>query len=176
MKRYFQTLLIFVMSMVFSFQGSAQFCNTTATLISNLSFTNTFQSAPTQSTGRPYWTFTATAGCVYEFSTCSSSLDTRIRIYSGIDPLTATLVAGNDDSGPFCSSTRASISWLCTVSGTYSILATRASCSALNNNLILQYRAICPSSTTPPCPTYSTTPASPIILNCHWFLVTELLI
>jgi hypothetical protein len=105
---------------------------------------------------------------VYEFSTCTSAggNDTYLRIYSGTTPATATQVAFNDDSGPFCNSTKASISWLCTTSGTYSILLTRytfagGNCQTLSNSQTLQYRAICPSSASSPCPTYSTTPTSP---------------
>ena len=163
MLKRFLILLIFITSTLFSFKGRAQFCNNTAYLISNLTFTSVFQSAPAQSSGRPYWTFTATAGCVYEFSTCTSAggNDTYLRIYSGTTPATATQVAFNDNFGPFCNSTKASISWLCTVSGTYSILATRASCAALNNNLILQYRAICPSGASSTWTNWSTATFNP---------------
>ena len=84
-------LLIFTISTLFSFKGSAQFCSPTVNLIGSLTFTSAFQNAAAQSSGRPYWTFTATAGCVYEFSTCNSSggNDTYLRIYSGTNPTTA---------------------------------------------------------------------------------------
>jgi hypothetical protein len=163
MLKRFLILLIFTISALFSFKVSAQFCNTTATLISNLSFTSAFQNAPAQFSGIPYWTFTATAGCVYEFSTCGSGGDSYLRIYSGTNPATAAItpVSFNDDAGPFCNTTRASVSWLCTASGNYSVLLTRFSCAALNSTHTLQYRAICPTGVSSPCPTYSTTPSSP---------------
>lgn len=134
----FFTLLIY-------FSVNAQMCNTTPTNMGVLTPTGTFQNVAANSGARRYWTFNATAGCTYDFSTCLSAgtNDTYIRIYSGTNPLTAVLVAQNDDGGPFCAGTKASISWVCPTTGAYSILVTNWSCVNISANSTLSYRVTC---------------------------------
>jgi len=134
----------------------AQFCSTT-TLSNrgNLTPTGTFQNVNGNASFKNYWTFTATAGCTYDFSTCSgpNTNDTYLRLYQGTTPTTAILRAQNDDNGPFCTGTKASLSWVCPTSGTYSILLTNYSCANLSATTTLSYRVIC----TPPSGCTNTT-------------------
>lgn len=141
-------LLFILFSLSFSItQG--QFCSTTAlSNRGNLTPTGTFQNVNGNASFKNYWTFTATAGCTYDFSTCSgpNGNDTYLRLYQGITPTTAILRAQNDDNGPFCTGSKASLSWVCPTSGTYSILLTNYSCANLSATTTLSYRVIC----TPP--------------------------
>lgn len=123
-------------------------CNTTPTNMGGLTLTTSWQNATGTSGAKRYWTFNATAGCTYDFSTCNSLFtnDTYLRLYSGTNPLTAVLQTSNDDNGPFCVTTKASISWVCSTTGVYSILVTNWSCANLSASTILSYRQTC----TPP--------------------------
>ena len=127
--------------------GYSQFCSTTT--ISNqgaITPTTSWINATVPAGFKYYWTFTATAGCTYDLSSCNSlnTNDTYLRLYSGTVPTTAVLVTSNDDFGPFCSTTKASISWLCAVGGSYSILMTDYSCANISSSTILSYRKTCP--------------------------------
>ena len=124
----------------------SQFCNT-GTLVTDLTsnFTTSFQNAASQNSGRPYWTFTAVAGNTYSFSTCTSGVDTYLRLYSGTNQNTANLVVSNDDNGPYCNTTSASLDWTCTTSGLYSILLTKYSCVVLSSAVTLQYKYAVPA-------------------------------
>ena len=84
----------------------------------------------------PHWSFVATAGTTYTFSTCGSSFDTQISIY---DTLRA-LKDGNDNNGPICVGNAASIEFTPTISGTYSVLLTGANCTGLPGSVNLRYR------------------------------------
>ncbi|RKZ31325.1 hypothetical protein DRQ33_07160, partial [bacterium] len=110
--------------------------------------TTSWQNAAYSSGTMPYWSFSATVDYVYDFSMCSNSEDSYIRIYdSGWN-----LVDYQDDNGPFCSGTPASISWTCTSSGTYYVAVSHYSCSNLynNGNLAYKYQPACapPTSVT----------------------------
>lgn len=154
-------LLFILFSLSFSItQG--QFCSTTAlSNRGNLTPTGTFQNVNGNASFKNYWTFTATAGCTYDFSTCSgpNGNDTYLRLYQGITPNTAILRAQNDDNGPFCTGSKASLSWVCPTSGTYSILLTNYSCANLSATTTLSYRVIC----TPP---YNPCSSIPTISAC----------
>lgn len=123
-------------------------CNTTPTNMGLLTLTTSWQNAAANSGAKRYWTFNATAGCTYDFSSCNSvnTNDTYLRLYSGTNPLTAVLQTSNDDNGPWCATTKASLSWVCPTTGAYSILLTNFSCANISSNSILSYREIC----TPP--------------------------
>jgi hypothetical protein len=134
------------LSMFFSNNVDAQFCSTTT--LSNmgaLTPTGTFQNVTMTSGSKRYWTFTATAGCTYDFSTCNSinTNDTYLRLYQGTTPTTAILRAQNDDGGPFCAGNKASLSWLCPTTGTYSILVTNYSCANISSSTVLSHRVTC---------------------------------
>lgn len=124
----------------------AQFCST-ATLVNMgvITPTTTWQNVTGAASAKRYWTFNATAGCTYDFSTCNSLFtnDTYLRLYSGTNPLTATFITSNDDDGPFCLGLKASFTWTCGTSGTYSILLTNYVCANLSASTILRYRETC---------------------------------
>ena len=132
-------------------------CNTTPTNMGALTLTAAWQNVNANSGAKRYWTFNATAGCTYDFSTCNSvnTNDTYLRLYSGTNPLTAVLQTFNDDNGPFCATTKASLSWVCPTSGAYSILVTNYSCANISSNSILSYRETC-SPPWNPCTTIPT--------------------
>ena len=107
--------------------------------LGSLSITTSWQNVTCPSGSVPYWSFNATAGRRYDFSTCGASEDTYIRIYDA----SMTQVAYNDDNGDFCSGLTASISWNCSSSGTYYISVAHYSCNNLSSNQTLSYRYVC---------------------------------
>ena len=82
-----------------------------------------------------YWDFSAISGDIYTFSSCGAGEDTRLRIYDA----SFTLIAGNDDGGPHCATTEASIDWTCSTNGTYYISLAHYSCGNLSNNGNFEY-------------------------------------
>ena len=52
--------------------GKSQMCNTTPTNMGVLTLTSTWQNTAANSGAKRYWTFNATAGCTYGFSSCNS--------------------------------------------------------------------------------------------------------
>ena len=123
-----------------------QFCSqVTLVNMGNITPTGVNQTVTGAASAKRYWTFTATAGCTYTLSTCGSpnSNDTYLRLYSGTNPASAILVTSNDDNGPICSGSKASIVWTCVTSGPYSILLTNFSCSNLSASTNLVYRVVC---------------------------------
>lgn len=103
-----------------------------------------------------YWSFNATAGTTYAFENCLAGEDTYIRIYDAA----YVLVASNDDNGPYCTGTPASIDWLSPASGTYYISLAHYSCALLDFSGDLNYRTVpacvvtCPPGSIPegePC-------------------------
>lgn len=139
--------LILFLFFTFSFTSiKSQFCSqTTLVNMGNITPTGVLQTVTGAASAKRYWTFNATAGCTYTLSTCNSlnSNDTYLRLYSGTNPLTAVLVALNDDNGPICAGTKASIVWTCPTTGVYSILLTNFSCANLSASTNLSYRVVC---------------------------------
>ena len=136
------TLLILLPVLV-----KAQFCNTTALVnMGVITPTTVWQNVTGAAVAKRYWTFNATAGCIYNFSTCNSvnTNDTYLRLYSGTNPLTAVLLVTADDNGPWCAGNKASFNWTCPTTGTYSILLTNYLCANLSASTILSYRLFCP--------------------------------
>jgi hypothetical protein len=82
-----------------------------------------------------YWDFSAISGDIYTFSSCGAGEDTRLRIYDA----SFVLIASNDDNGPHCGGTAASIDWTCAASGTYYVSLAHYSCSNLSNNGNFEY-------------------------------------
>ena len=126
----------------------AQFCSTAGlSNQGNITPTSTSVNLTVPAGFKYYWTFTATAGCTYTFSSCSSvnTNDTYLRLYSGTTPATALLVTSNDDNGPICLSTKASIVWTCATTGAYSILLTNYVCANISSSTILTHRGVCPA-------------------------------
>lgn len=136
-------LLIFAFNLVFSGELNAQFCNTTVVNNGLITPTTSSQTTTSVSSGRNYWTFSATSGCTYVFSTCGlTAMDTYLRLYSGTDPNSATFLVSNDDG---CGS-QSTITWTCASSGQYSILLTRFSCLNVNQSTSISYYLGCPPS------------------------------
>ena len=66
----------------FSLLGYSQYCGTATSNVA-ITPTATSQLTASYSTGIRAFNFVATAGCIYEFSTCSqSTVDTYLRLYS----------------------------------------------------------------------------------------------
>jgi len=93
----------------------------------------------------PYWSFDALADATYGFSSCLCSEDTYLRIYDD----TYSQVAYNDDNGPHCSTTRASINWTCNTSGTYYVSVAKYSCNPFANAWTLEYKQTLPIECNP---------------------------
>jgi hypothetical protein len=139
-------VILFTLSLLVT---KAQFCSTVTVVNMGVITPNTtMQSATVNASAKRYWTFNATTGCTYTLSSCTSTNtnDTYLRLYSGTNPLTAVLVTSNDDNGPVCTGTKASIVWTCATSGAYSILLTNFSCANISSSTIFTYRAICAAS------------------------------
>jgi hypothetical protein len=137
-------LLTFAILILTGLKGYSQFCSGAG--LSNMGAitpTGAWTNAAANSGAKRYWTFTATAGCTYDFSTCNSvnTNDTYLRLYSSATG--GTVLALNDDNGPFCTSNKASLSWLCSTTGVYSILMTNWSCANLSSNSVFSYRVTC---------------------------------
>lgn len=145
-----------------------QFCSSTTLVnMGNITPTGVLQTVTGAASAKRYWTFTATAGCTYTLSTCGSpnSNDTYLRLYSGTNPLTAVLVTSNDDNGPICSGTKASIVWTCPTTGAYSILLTNYSCANLSASTNLRYRVVCAPPFNPCSGSYPTITCG---VNVNW--------
>jgi hypothetical protein len=117
------------------------FCNT-ATNYGVLTPTSTMQTtAPVGNGQRPYWTFTATAGCTYVFETCGlTGMDTELEILQGVG---GTPLLYNDDACGL----QSRLTWVAPTTGTFTIFMTRMAfpftCRLLNNNVRLSYREDC---------------------------------
>jgi len=140
MKRVYTSLRLLCFALVaiigMMSEATAQFCGT-ATNSGSITPTTSWSTTTALSGARRYYTFTAVAGRTYNFSLCSGSGDTYLRLYSGIG---GTLLASNDDNGPWCTGLRASLNWTATSTGTYSILLTNFSCNFLTTSQPFQYR------------------------------------
>lgn len=91
-----------------------------------------------------YWSFSATNGSIYDFSLCSNSEDSYLRIYDA----TWTQITTADDNGPHCTGVPASMSWTATGSGTYYVVANHYSCTGFTNAGNLQYKCQTPCAAT----------------------------
>ena len=133
------TYTLLVLTLLFIDNGVyAAYCNTPASTVA-ITPTGAAQNTATYSSGRRAFTFNATAGCTYSFSTCGNTTqDTYLRLYSGNG---GTLLVSADDQ---CGA-QSSISWVCTTTGAYSVLLTRYSCSTLNTNTFMTYSVSCPA-------------------------------
>lgn len=142
--------IIFIISTLLFFnKGFSQYCNTATTNVT-ITPTTTSQLTTSYSSGRRAFKFVATAGCTYEFSTCSQTAgDTYLRLYS--TGTGGTLLSQNDDA---CG-TQSTLTWTSTVNGTVSILLTRFSCNTLSVATRMSYKLV--NCNAPPC----TTPISP---------------
>ena len=85
----------------------------------------------------PIFSFPATAGCTYIFSTCGlSTADTYLTLYSP----TGTVLATSDD---YCS-LQSQISWVCPTTGTYTIMLNNFGGAPLASATSMSYIMACP--------------------------------
>ena len=86
----------------------------------------------------PYFTFSATSGVTYMFSTCgyTNTEDTKIAIYASSGD---ALQTSNDDNGVYCTGNTASLEWQCTTSANYYVVVSHSSCTNLSNTGNLKY-------------------------------------
>jgi hypothetical protein len=169
MKKFIITTLLVLLSVYLK----GQFCSqTTLVNMGNITPTGVNQSVTGAASAKRYWTFTATAGCTYTLSTCTSinSNDTYLRLYSGTNPASAILVTSNDDNGPICTGTKASIVWTCVTSGPYSILVTNYSCANLSASTNLVFRVVCGAPAFNPCT--GTYPTITCGVNVNWTILS----
>ena len=115
----------------------AQFCGP-STFVGLLSPSSVEQTTPPTGNGqRPYWRFKATAGCNYTFQTCGlTTTDTELEL------IFSSPILFNDD---YCL-LQSSISWECTIDGTYIIFLTRyrsGTCKVLNQDVSIKYKTDC---------------------------------
>ena len=75
------------------------------------------------------------AGRSYSYSTCGASQDTYLRIYGSNG---YSLVASNDDNGPHCFGTTASVDFSPTTSGYYYLELARFSRNPLSSDVTLR--------------------------------------
>ena len=143
---------ISVLGIVFSVlvnthEAKALYCSAPSSTVAIIP-TATLQYTSFYSTGIRAFTFTATAGCVYTFSTCGQSTqDTYLRLYSGVG---GALLASSDDA---CG-TQSSITWTAPATGTYSLHLSRFTCANLNLITRVSYiQNSCPV----PCPDFTIT-------------------
>ena len=118
--------------------GIAALCNLAAVNRGSITFSNNVGTVQGQINTVPYWTFNAVAGNTYRIASCSALEDTKLRIYNSIN----TEIASNDDDGPACPGTSASIDFVPPTSGTYKVLFTTVDCDPLLVNTNLTYQLV----------------------------------
>jgi hypothetical protein len=142
MKHFYKnvtTKLAVMLFVLFVGQMQAQYCITPTQTVALLPTTTT-QTTSAYSTGAIVFTFNATSGCGYFFSTCNlTSADTYLRLHNGI---AGTMITSSDD---FCG-VQSQITWTCPTTGVYSILLTNFSCASLNVSTAMSYSTSCAGS------------------------------
>lgn len=123
--------------------GSRASCIGSAVSNGNLTPTTTNQTVNATAGTIPFWSFNATAGINYVFSTCGSGEDTYLEIdQNGVQ------LYYIDDSGPLCTGSSASMKWQCTASGTYQVTLSHYGCATLNGNISMSYYIVYPPAIT----------------------------
>lgn len=80
--------------------------------------------------------FVGNANEVFSFSTCSTTTDTRLRVYSSTDFMRHE----NDNNGPYCQGTAASMDFSSPVIGWHYLLVTGSGCSVPAASVTLTYK------------------------------------
>jgi hypothetical protein len=144
MLKLFKILVILILPVLIGVKSvNAQYCGT-PTSTQAITPTSSTQNTSSYSSGHRVFTFNATVGCTYSFSTCNlSSADTYLRLYSV--PSLSLLVSADDQCG-----LQSSISWNCPTSGTYSILLSNYPCNPLSSPTQMAYSVSCSSGGAPP--------------------------
>ena len=135
MRNFTFTLILFQI-LVSAVNINAQYCGSASSNVA-ITPTTTSQLTASYNSGRRAFSFVATAGCTYEFSTCGqSSNDTYIRLHA--NGTGGALLAENDD---FCG-TQSTLQWACPANGTYSVHLSRYTCNTLNATTRMSYRVV----------------------------------
>jgi hypothetical protein len=135
MRNFTFTLILFQI-LVSAVNINAQYCGAATTNVA-ITPTTTSQLTASYNSGRRAFSFVATAGCTYEFSTCGqSSNDTYLRLYA--NGTGGALLAENDD---FCG-TQSTLQWTCPANGTYSVHLSRYTCNTLNATTRMSFRVV----------------------------------
>lgn len=135
MRNFTFTLILFQI-LVSAANINAQYCGAATTNVA-IAPTTTSQLTASYNSGRRAFSFVATAGCTYEFSTCGqSSNDTYLRLYA--NGTGGALLAENDD---FCGA-QSTLQWTCPANGTYSVHLSRYTCNTLNATTRMSYRLV----------------------------------
>lgn len=117
-----------------------------------------------------YTYFTAYAGVSYTISTCGSSFDTQLTIYDANPAWTSR--AYNDDNGPDCAGTAASVTWTATYTGDHIAIVNRYNCQQhdfTGVSAILKFRRNLTCSGTPQASTTWTGSTSNNWFDaCNW--------
>ncbi|MEY4595983.1 MAG: hypothetical protein RLZZ506_398, partial [Bacteroidota bacterium] len=134
--RFIALLLLYIIG----FASYAQYCSPATSTLAITPSTAT-QYTPYYSTGIPAFSFAATAGCTYTFSTCGESTnDTYLRLYSS----TFALLGQWDDQCGL----QSTFTWTCPATATYYVHLSRYVCTSLTASTRMSYIMTCP---TPPC-------------------------
>ncbi|MEY3087282.1 MAG: hypothetical protein RLZ93_1207, partial [Bacteroidota bacterium] len=134
--RFIALLLLYIIG----FTSYAQYCSPATSTLAITPSTAT-QYTPYYSTGIPAFSFAATAGCTYTFSTCGESTnDTYLRLYSS----TFALLGQWDDQCGL----QSTFTWTCPATATYYVHLSRYVCTSLTASTRMSYIMTCP---TPPC-------------------------
>ncbi len=102
----------------------------------NINPVGTWTSVTLQPGNAYAFTFNAQNNRTYSFSTCGATGNTVIRIYDQRN----TLIVSNDDNGPYCLGSAASIDFTPTTPGQYRVLVTESPCIALTGTVTFQHR------------------------------------
>ena len=92
---------------------------------------------------RHYYPIQVTAGVWYDIHTCSSNFDSQLGGFNG-----ASCVFFNDNNGPICGGTRASVRWKATFSGNLDVAVRRNFCADIAgiHNAVLSYKISTPTT------------------------------
>ena len=120
----------------FTVTGAAGLCFAGTPITLALPFTTSWQNALARTGNATLTTFAGVANETYSLSLCNTTLDTYIRIYDAL----GNQIAFNDDNGPYCANSSASLDWVCPSAGTYRILITGYPCSILNSDVIVAFK------------------------------------
>ena len=97
-----------------------------------------------------WYTITPTANGTLTVSTCGSDFDTVVQVYTGNCAALVPVAQGcNDDDGPSCSATQASVSFTATTGVTYRILAGGYGSATGNLHMLAQLTPASPMQSTP---------------------------
>lgn len=110
----------------------------------SLTLTSTWQTLTTQS-GR-YYTFSATAGCVYTFSHCQGGGNAPAGFNQALTITDGANVIVGPTVGPFCVTGGSEIVWTCPTTGTYRVHHEKFPCGTGGpvQTAVMAYKAECP--------------------------------